>query len=79
MWEDAQGIVSFLDRFPSIGHVLELFSFVILWIIYRSGERGRKALHDRINVHEDSCQDRAEKDAKWKGKVEGKLDMESPY
>ena len=78
MWEDAQGVIAFLDRFPSIGHMLELLSFVVLWIIYSSGKKGRKALHERISVHENSCQDRAEKDAKWKGKVEGKLSMESP-
>ena len=78
MWEDIQGVLGFLDRFPSIGHILELVSLGILWVIYNSGKSGRKALHERISMHEDSCQTRAEKDAKWKGKVEGKLNMEAP-
>ena len=77
MWEDFQGLISFLDEFPSIGHALEILSLVLLWVIYRAGERGRKALHRRIDEHETSCRNRAEKDAKWQGKVEGKLDINS--
>ena len=78
MWEDIRGVLIFLDHFPSIGHILELVSLVILWVIYSSGKRGRKALHERIDAHENSRQNRIEKDARWKGKVEGKLNMESP-